>query len=178
MLRAEVVEDGDVEDTAVDPAEHQRVAGDLHGDRVDATLAHDGEQGLEVGRFRGGALGLDALVADPRLDGADQPGAASGAPETALDEISGGGLPGRSGDADLQEVGAWPPVDLRGEFAHPAARVLGDQHRQSGGGGTLGTRRVGEDRRRAEAGRLGHEVGAVEAGAGQRRVHIAGPHRP
>ena len=51
----EVGEDGDVEDAAVDPAEHQRVAGDLHGDRLDAALAHHREQRLQVGGLGGGA---------------------------------------------------------------------------------------------------------------------------
>ena len=74
VLRAEVGEDGDVEDAAVDPAEDQGVAGDLHGDRLDAALAHDGEQRLEVGGLGRGALGLDALVADAHLDRADQAG--------------------------------------------------------------------------------------------------------
>ena len=41
---------------------------------VDAALAHHREQRLEVGGLGGGALGLDALVADAGLDRADQPG--------------------------------------------------------------------------------------------------------
>ncbi|CAM5496662.1 hypothetical protein SFIMM107S_04285 [Streptomyces griseus] len=178
VLRAEVVEDGDVEYAAVDPAEHQGVAGDLHRDGLDAAFAHDGEQGLEVGGFGGGALGLDALVADPHLDGADQPGGPSGGAQSALDEVRGGGLAGGSGDADLEEADAGPPVDVGGQLAHHGARVLGDQDRQAGGGGAFGAGGVGEDGGGAEAGGLGGEVGAVEAGAGQGRVHIAGAHGP
>lgn len=177
VLRAQVVEDGDVEDAAVDPAEHQRVAGDLHGDRLDPTLAHHREQGLEVGGFGGGALGLDALVADAHLDRTDQAGAVSGPAQPALDEVRGGGLPGGSGDAQLEQVAAGAPVDLGGQLAHGAARVLGDQDRQAGRGGAVGARRVGEDGGSAQARGLGGEVGAVEAGPGQGRVEVAGADR-
>lgn len=178
VLRAEVVEDRDVEDAAVDPAEHQGVAGDLHRHRVHAAFAHDGEQGLQIGGFGGGALGLDALVADPHLHGADQTGVASGAAEATLDEVGGRGLAGCSGDADLEQVGAGVSVDLGGEFAHPAARVLGDQDRESGGRGAFGARRIGEDRGGAETGGLGGEVGTVQTGTRQRRVHVPGAYGP
>lgn len=63
VFRAQVVEDGDVEDAAVDAAEDQRVAGDLHRDRVDPALAHDGEQGLEVGGF--GVVRSDLMRSSP-----------------------------------------------------------------------------------------------------------------
>lgn len=178
MLRAEVAEDGDVEDAAVDPAEHEGVAGHLHGDRLHAALPHDGEQGLEVGGLGGGPLGPDALVADARLDGADQPGGAPGGPEAAFDEVRGGGLAGRAGDPDGEEAGAGTAVDLGGEFAHPAARVVGHQDGQAGRRGAVGSRRVGEDRGGAEAGGLGGEVGAVQPGARQRGVHVPGAYRP
>ena len=67
-------------------------------------------------------------------------------------------------------------VDRGGQFAHPAARVVDDQDRQAGGGGALGARRVGQHGDGAEAGGLGGEVGAVQAGAGQGGVHVAGAH--
>lgn len=177
VLRAEVVEDGDVEDTAVDPAEHQRVAGNLHRDGVDAALAHDGEERLEIGGLGGGALGLDAFVADAHLDGADEPGVVSGAAQAALHEIRRGGLARGAGDSDLEQVGAGVAVDLGGQFTHAAPWVGGHQERQTGRGGAFGARRVGQDRRRAEVGGLGGEVGAVEAGAGQGRVHVPGANR-
>lgn len=178
MLRAEVVEDGDVEDAGVDPAEHEGVAGDLHRDGLDAAFAHDREQGLEVGGFGGGALGLDALVADAHLDGADEPGGPARGAQSAFDQVRGGGLAGGSGDADLEEADAGPPVDVGGQLPHDAAGVLGDQDRQPGGGGAFGARRVGEDGDGTEARGLGGEVGAVEAGAGQGRVQVSGAHGP
>ncbi len=154
------------------------MAGDLHRDGLDAAFAHDGEQRLEVGGFGGGALGLDALVADPHLDGADEPGGAAGGTQSALDEVRRGGLAGGAGDADLEQADAGPSVDVGGQFAHHGARVPGDQDRQAGGGGAVGAGRVGEDGRGAEARGLGREVGAVEAGAGQGRVHVTGAHGP
>src|SRR5690606_12451050 len=157
VLRAEVGEDGDVVDAAVDPARHQGVAGDLHGDRVRAAFAHDGEQRLEVGGLGRGAFGLDALVADAHLDGADEPGAADG-PQTALDEVGGGGLAGGAGDADLQQVAARVAGDGGGQFAHPRPRVVDHQRGESGRGDALGPGGVGEHGDRAEARGLADEV--------------------
>lgn len=151
------------------------MAGDLHGDGLDAAFAHDGEQRLQVGGFGGGALGLDALVADAHLDGADETGAAHGL-QAALDEVGGGGLAGGAGDADLEQVAAGPAVDRRRQFAHPSARVVDHEDRQAGRGGAFGAGRVGEHGGGAEAGGLGDEVGAVGAGPGQGGVQVAGAH--
>jgi hypothetical protein len=176
VFRAEVGEDCDVEDAAVDPAEHEGVTGDLHGDRPHAAFPHDGEESLEVGGFGGGAFGLDALVADARLDRADEAGRFAGAvPETAFDEVCRGGLAGGSGDADLQQVPARLVVDLRGECSYAPARIFDRENRQSGRGGALGTGLVGQDRDRARLCGLRGEVGAVQAGAGQGGVDVAGP---
>jgi hypothetical protein len=48
-------------------------------------------------------------------------------------------------------------VDLGGQFAHPAARILRDEDRQAGRGGAFRAALVGEDRGRAEVGGLGGE---------------------
>ena len=179
MLRAEVGEDGDVEDAAVDPAEDQRVAGDLHGDRVDAALAHHGEQGLEVGGLGGGALGLDALVADAHLDGADQArcdaGRARRPPSTRYAVVV---LPEVPVMPIWSRSRAGPAVDRGGQFAH--ARRAGRRRPAPAGRSRRRARRprVGQDRDRAEAGGLGDEVGAVQAGAGQGGVQVAGADRP
>lgn len=149
VLRAQIGEDTEIEHTGVDPPENQGVAGDLHGDRLDAALAHDREQGLEVGGFGGGALGLDALVADTRLDGSDQSGG-PGRSQAALDEVGGGGLAGGTGDADLEQIAARVAVDRGRQFAHQRTRFGDDQHRQPGGGCPFGARRVGQHGDRAE----------------------------
>ena len=51
VVAPEVEEGRDVEDDAVDPAEHERVAGDLHRAGVDAALAHHREEAVQVGRL-------------------------------------------------------------------------------------------------------------------------------
>lgn len=173
VFRAEVGEDADVEDAAVDAAEDQRMAGDLHGDRLDAALAHDREQGLQVGGFGRGALGLDALVSDAHLDRADEAGVALG-PQSALDEVGGGGLARGAGDADLEQVAAGVAVDRGRQLAHLRARIGDHQDRQAGRHGALGPRRVGQHGDRAEACGLDDEVGAVQTGAGQGGVQVAG----
>jgi hypothetical protein len=133
--------------------------------------------GLQVGGFGGGALGLDALVADAHLDRADQSRAAGG-PQTALHEVRGRGLAGGSGDADLEQIAAWPAVDRGRQLTHPPARVLDDQDGQAGRGGPLGARRIGQHGDRSETGGLGDEVGAVQAGPREGGVQVAGAHGP
>lgn len=125
--------------------------------------------------LRGGALRLDALVADAHLHRADQAGVADRL-QTALDEVRRGGLARGSGDADLEQVAPGVAVDRGRELAHASARVVDHEDRQAGGLGPLGTGRVGQHGDRAETGRLGHVVGTVQAGAGQRGVEVAGAH--
>ncbi|GAA3306262.1 hypothetical protein GCM10020295_62010 [Streptomyces cinereospinus] len=94
-------------------------------------------------------------------------------PQTALDEIGGGGLAGGAGDADLEQLAAGVAVDRRRQFAHPRARVVDGEHRQAGGRGAFGAGRVGQHGGGAEADGLGDEVGTVRAGAGQGGVQVA-----
>lgn len=65
-------------------------------------------------------------------------------------------------------------VDRGRQFAHARAWVLDDQHREPGRGGALGACRVGQHRDRTEADGLGDEVGAVQAGAREGGVQVAG----
>lgn len=66
-------------------------------------------------------------------------------------------------------------VDGGGQFAHPGPRVVHDQRGEPGRGGAFGARRVGEHGGGAEAGGLGDEVRAVEAGAREGGVQVPGP---
>ena len=59
VVAAEVEEDRDVEDDAVDAAHHQRVAGDLHRARLDAAL----DASAANSRCRSGASGVVRAVA-------------------------------------------------------------------------------------------------------------------
>lgn len=65
-------------------------------------------------------------------------------------------------------------VDRGRQFTHLPARILDDQDRQAGRGGALGAGRVGQHGDRAEARGLRDEVGAVQAGAREGGVQIAG----
>ena len=74
VVRPEVREHRDVEHHAPDPAEGERMARHLHRDCVHATLDHDREQCVQIGRLRRRALARQDGVADPGLDRADQAG--------------------------------------------------------------------------------------------------------
>ena len=75
MVLGEVGEERHVVDDAVDAVQGEGVARHLHDARVEPRpLAHEAEQRVQVGRLRSRAHRLDPLVADPRLDGADEAG--------------------------------------------------------------------------------------------------------
>ena len=127
VVAAEVEEDRDVEDDAVDPAHHQRVAAHLHGTGGDVALAHHREQRVQVGRLRGREGGLHLLPRDPGADGADHAGPDSGALQPALGQAGGGGLALGAGHADHPHRGGGVAVDARGEPAQQPARVRDDE---------------------------------------------------
>ena len=131
--------------TPVDPAEGQRVAADLHGDRVDAALAHDRQQRLQVGRLRRGAHARQHLAADPGHDRAEQAGAATGGPQPGLQQERGRGLAVGAGHAEhrhrLGRGGRAPaprprPSTARGSSATSTGTPSGPAR--------VGARRVGE----------------------------------
>ena len=138
-----------------DPAEGERVAGDLHRHVRDAALDHHGEQRLQVGRLRRGERARQPLARDPRsrrCRSARWSGPAARRP--ALDQVGRGGLAGGAGDAEHGELQRRLAVDPRGERAEGRARV----------GVAPGRARP----RRADAGRSA-PGGVGEDGGGARR---------
>jgi hypothetical protein len=67
-------------------------------------------------------------------------------------------------------------VDRGGQLAHPRAGGVDDEDRQPGLRGALGAGGVGQHGGRAEAGGLRDEVGAVQPGAREGGVQVAGAH--
>ena len=134
---------------------------------------------MQVGRLGRGADAVDHQVAEPGLDGADQPGDVPGGAQPGLDQVRGGGLAGRAGDADHGQPRGRVAVDRPTATAPSTARgSVDDQHRQPGRGrrpaapaGSVSTATA------PAAAAAGDELGAVPAGAGQRRVQVAGADR-
>ena len=153
------------------------MAGDLHRDRLDPALAHDREQRLQVGGLGGGALGLmrssPMRISTVPISPVARP-APCRPPSTRYAVVV---LPEVPVMPICSRSRAGAAVDRGRQLAHPRPRVVDHQHRQAGGGGALGARRVGQHRDRAQAGRLRGEVGAVEAGAraGRRTRRRGGP---
>ena len=84
-----------------DPLQHQGVGGDLHHRVGAAGVPHPGEQAVELKALGGGALGVQHLVADHVLDGADEPHLRpQGLLQHALEQIRAGGLAVGAGNAD------------------------------------------------------------------------------
>ena len=161
---------------AVDPAEGQRVAGDLDRDRGHPALGHRRERRLQVGRLRRGAGARHRLPGHPGLDGADQPGAVAGRPQPLLQQVRRGGLAVGPGHPEHEHAGGRVAPDGRGQRAEDRPRVVRDEHRQPGRRGQLGAGRVGEHRDRAgRRGRRG-EPGTVRAGARKCRKKVTGVH--
>ena len=169
VVAAEVEEDRDVEDDAVDPAHHQRMAAHLHRARGHPALAHHREQRVQVGRLRRGERGLHVLAGDPGADGADHAGRDARSLQAALGQPGGGGLALGAGHADHPHRGRRLAVDARGEPAEQRAR-LGDDQQRYAGRRVRGTRRVGEQGDgpgRQRLGGVGHAV-RLRARAGRR----------
>ena len=117
VVAGQVGESAHREVGAVDAAQRQRVAGDLHHHGVHPTFGHHREHRLQRGCLGRGERAGDVLAVDADADGADQAGRASPGAQAGLDQIGGGGLAGRPGDADDSDAVRWVPVHGGGEAA-------------------------------------------------------------
>ncbi len=171
MVAAEVEEGRDVEDHAVDAAQDQGVARDLHRAGVDAVLRHHREEPVEVGRLGGGELGLDVLARDAGADGADDGRRHARGGEALLEEPRGGGLALGPGHPDDPHPARRVAVDRRGQSTEDAARLRHDDGRGARRQ-PVEAGRVGEHADGARLQRLHGEVGSVGAGAGEGGVHV------
>ena len=143
VVLAQLGEDRDVVDDPVDATEHERVTGDLHRHGGDTLLAHDGEQGMQVGCLGGGAVVRHIAVADAHAGGADDPGRVTGGAQAGLEQVHRRRLAIRARDADEQQVAGGVAVDLRRNRSERLARIPGEQHRQVSH--HLRARIIGED---------------------------------
>ena len=176
VVAAQVGEDRDVEDHAVDPPLHQRVAGDLHRARLDPALAHHREQPVQVGRLGRGERRLDVLAVDAGADGADDGGAHPRTLEGVLGQPGGGGLALGAGDAEqAQRAGR---VVVHGATANRPSNVRGLATWSTGypGRGPGRALRVGEQGHRAGRPSGRGVVDAVGAAPRQGGVDVTGQH--
>ncbi len=174
VVTAEVEEHRHVEDHAVDPSQHQRVAGDLHGADLHPALDHQREQAVQVRRLGRGESRLHVLAGDAGPDRADHRGDVAGGGQTALEEAGRGRLPLGARHPDHRQPPGGVAVDLRAHRPQDAPRVVDDQ----GGralGQPVGTGRVGQHGDRPRGQGLDREVRPVRPRPRQPRVEVAGP---
>ena len=176
MVEAEVGEPADREPHPAHAPQGQRVAGDLHGDRVDAAFQGGGERRVQVGRLRRGPGAVHDEVAEAGLDGADQSGGTPGCAQPGLDQVRGRRLAGGTRDAEHGQPAGRVAVHPGGGRAEHGAGIGHHERGQPGGRRSPGARRVGEHRDGARVPGGGHELGAVPAGPRQGRVQVAGAH--
>jgi hypothetical protein len=173
VVLREVRERRDVPGDGVGAVQLQGVGADLHDARDVATVAHRAERPLQVDRL--GRRAHDGLLdaADPRGDGAQQAGPATGGLQQRPGQERGGRLAVGAGDPDHRQRGrriAGQPGRGRG---HRGAHVVDDDL------GDRGAQRVVDDeRRRAALDRLGGEVVAVAAEAADAEEDGAGLDHP
>ena len=175
VVAAEVGEDRDVEDHAVDAAHHQRVAGHLHRAHVDAALDHQREQPVQVGRLRRGQRGLHVLPEDAGPDRPDDGARDARRQQPALEEPGGRGLALRAGDADHPQLLGRAAVDLGRDPAQDLARLLARRRRAARRRAVVATLRVGEDGDGAGGRSVGDVGDPVGARARERGVQVSGP---
>ena len=172
VVAPEVGEDRDVEDHAVDPAQDQRVARDLHQAPRHPALAHHREQAVQVRRLRRGQHRPDVLTVDAGADGADDRDVLAGRLQAALRQPGGRRLALGAGHADQAQCRGRLAVHPRGEAAEHLARPV--DHEQGYVGRRGGTLVVGEHGDGARGDRVGREADAVDPVAGQGGVEVAG----
>ena len=172
VVTTEVGEHRDVEDDPVDPAHHQRVAGDLHRAGVHAALAHQCEERVQVGGLRGGQLRLHVDTGDAGADGADRRRRHARLLQAALHQPRGRRLALGPGHPDHPQRRGGLAVDPGSEAAEHRSRPL--DHEQRDLRGPVGARFVCEDGHGAGLHGRGGIVDAVGATSGQRGVDVAG----
>ena len=172
VVLAQVGKPGDVEISAADSAEHQRVRGHLHHHVGHTFVPHPRKQRLQRRRLRGGQLRRDIAPRNPRARRTDQPDLVPRSGQPALEQIRRCRLARGPGHAKQEHAFRRPPVDLGRHLAEHGADVLHHQHGTlvSGGGDDFQAGGVGKHCPRLRA--LG-ERRAVDAGAGQRREQPA-----
>ena len=176
VVAAQVGEDRDVEDDAVDATLHERVAGDLHGAGGDATLLHHREQRVQVRRLGRGQRRLDLLGVHPRADGADHCRPHPRALEGALGETRGGRLALGAGHAEHPQRPRGFAVHVRREAAEQGPRSVDLEHRQSARGpGCPGAVGQHGDRTGVDRGLPRSPCRAYGCRTGPRRRHRAAP---
>jgi len=144
VVLGQVGEDGHLVEGARHPAQREGVAGHLHRGRGDAAVDHRREEGLEVGRLRGGELARRGLPRDPRLHPADQAGQVPGAAQRGFQQVAGGGLAAGPGHADQQQPGRGVTVDPGCHLAEPGPGVGNDKDGHAAVPRGLPAGRVGE----------------------------------
>ena len=132
VILRQVGEHRHVEAGAPDPAQGQRVAGHLHRGGGHPALGHDREQGLQVGRLRGGQRAGQPVPADPGLHPADQAGLVAGGAQPGLQQVGRGGLAAGPGHADEPQPARRVPVHPAGDLAQLAARIGEHEDRYPG----------------------------------------------
>ena len=172
MVPGQVGEPADSEGHRVDPTQRERVAGHLHHHGVHAALHHHRQQRLQIGRLRGGQRGGLVASVDADADGADETGHPVGRPQPGFDQVAGGGLARRAGDADHAQLRRRLAVHRGGDTAEHRARRRVHQHRgaqiaEFGGAGLVGQHGDGPGGHG-----LGGEHRPVGTGPGQCREEV------
>jgi hypothetical protein len=144
----------------------------LDGGGLDARLLHPRDEGVQLGRLGRREPGDAALAADPALGGGAEAVRHLEQVEQPGEEVAGGGLAVRAGDAEQQRVVLPGAVDRRGELAEQRAGLGRRDHGHLDG--ELAVRRVREHGDGAARQGVGDVVGAVAADALQRDEEVSG----
>ena len=175
VVARQVREPADREVHRIDPSQRQRVTGHLHHHRVYPAFGHHRQQRLQIGRLRGGQRARLVAAVDPDPDRPDQARHPSRRTQAGLDQVGGGGLAGRTGDADDAQPLRRMAVDRGGHLAEHRARRRVHQHRHVDVGTEhVDARRVGQHGDRARATASAAYAAPCADAAGQRGEQVTG----
>ena len=107
----------------------QRVGARLHDHEVNVRVRHHAKDAEEIDRFRRGAVGMDALVADEVADRADDADLFARLFGNRLDHIGRGGLAVGAGHAQHHHLTLRISVERRRNLGHGFSRVFHDKLR-------------------------------------------------
>lgn len=173
MIVREVGEAGDIERQTVDAVPGEGLRAHLDRDRVHAALAHQREQGVELGCLGGGEARGDHLVGDVPLSRRRQAADLAELLQDAVEQMRDARLAVGAGGTEEQRQVAVGAVLPGREITEDPARVLDGDHRDVEWRGELGALGIRHDRYRAALGGHLRELGSVALGAGKGDERLA-----
>ncbi len=129
MIRLQIRKNSKVKDKSLGSVQHQPLGRNFHHHRITACVRHHPKIFLYQIRLRCCVLRVDMGIPDDDFNGADQPHLSACLLQNRFHQISGGGFPLRSRDADDLHLLCRMPKICRRDKRHSIAGIFHPDHR-------------------------------------------------